>query len=88
VTGPRVCAHARVAMTLQHATLRGPEQAEIRHVADALLFCADLRTDVAARTELARVEALLDRLVSTGRWSAGHAAELERAVYACGPGEA
>ena len=84
----RARAHARVTMTLDNlgpAKLLGPEQAQIRHAADTLLFCADLPNDASARTELASMEALIEHLVACGRWSAERAASLGDDVWACGP---
>jgi len=85
----RARAHARVTMTLDNlgpAKLHGPELAQIRHVADTMLFCADLPNDATARAEFADVEALLDHMVACGRWSAQRAASLGDDVWACGPG--
>ena len=76
-------------MTLDNlgpAKLLVREQAQIRHVADTLLFCADLPNDASARAEFADVEALLDHLVACGRWSPERAAGLGDDVWACGPG--
>jgi hypothetical protein len=71
MTSYRARACARVTTTLDNlrpAKLLGPEQAQIRHVADTLLFCADLPNDASARTEFAGVDALLEHLVACGRW--------------------
>src|SRR4051795_9744504 len=84
----RARAHARVTMTLDSlgpAKLLGAEEAQIRHVADTLLFCADLPNDALARAELACVEALLEHLVASGRWSPERAGGLGDDVWACGP---
>jgi hypothetical protein len=89
MTSRRSRAYARVTTTLDdlgRAKLRGPEQAQIRHVADTLLFCADLPNDASARAEFAGVEALLEDLVASGRWSPERAASLGDDVWACGPG--
>jgi hypothetical protein len=89
MTSHRARAYARVLMTLDNlgpAKLLGSEQAQIRHVADTLLFCADLPNDASARTELAGVEALLEHLVASGRWSTDRADRLGDDVWACGPG--
>ena len=85
----RARAYARVTLTLDNlgpAKLLGPEQAQIRHVADTLLFCADLPNDATARAEFEGVEALFEHLVACGRWSAERAAALSDDVWACGPG--
>jgi hypothetical protein len=89
MNGRRAGAYARVTTTLADigpATLLAPEQAQIRHVADTLLFCADLRTDATARAEFARVEAMFDELVESGRWNPWRAAGLTDDLWACGPG--
>jgi hypothetical protein len=89
MTSRRARAYARVTMTLDNlgpAKLLGPEQAQIRHVADTLLFCADLPNDAQARAEFAGIEALLEHLVGCGRWSRERAADLGDAVWDCGPG--
>ena len=89
MTSQRARAYARVTMTLDNhgpAKLLGPEQARIRHVADTLLFCADLPNDASARAEFADVEALLEHLVACGRWSRERADSLSDDVWACGPG--
>jgi hypothetical protein len=82
-------AYARVKMTLDNlgqAKLLGPELAQIRHVADTLLFCADLPNDATARAEFAGVETLFEHLVACGRWSPERATGLSDDVWACGPG--
>ena len=89
MTSRRARAYARVTMTLDNlgpAKLLGPEQAQIRHVADTLLSCADLPNDASARAELAGVEALLEHLVACGRWRPERAGSLGDDVWACGPG--
>ena len=71
MTSRRARAYARVTMTLDNVgptKLLGPEQAQIRHAADTLLFCADIPNDASARAEFAGAEALLDHLVAYGRW--------------------
>jgi hypothetical protein len=87
MTSGRARAYARVTMTLDNlgpAKLLGPEQAQIRHVADTLLFCADLPNDASACAEFAGVEALLENLVACGRWSPERAGSLGDDVWACG----
>ena len=89
MTSLRALAYARVTTTLDNlgpAKLLGAEQAQIRHAADTLLFCADIPDDTSARTALAGLEALLDHLVACGRWSPERAAGLGDDVWACGPG--
>jgi hypothetical protein len=88
MTSRRACAYARVTMTLDNlgsAKLLDPERAQIRHLADTLLFCADLTNDATACAEFADVEALLEHLVACGRWSPERAARLGDDVWACGP---
>jgi hypothetical protein len=89
MTSRRARAYARVTTTFDNlgpADLRGSELAQIRHVADTLLFCADLPNDAWARAELAGVEALLEHLVACGRWRPERAGSLGDDVWACGPG--
>jgi hypothetical protein len=88
MTSRRARAYSRVTVTLDNhgpAKLLGPEQAQIRHVADTLLLCADLPNDASACAEFAGVEALLKRLVARGRWSPERAGSLGGDVWACGP---
>jgi hypothetical protein len=88
MTSRRAGAYARVTMTLDNlgpAKLLGAEQAQIRHLADTLLFCADLANDASACAEFASVEALLEHLVACGRWSPERAGSLGDDVWACGP---
>ena len=61
MTSRRARAYARVTMTLDNlgpAKLLGPEQAQIRHVADTLLFCADIPNDASARSLRNRLTAV------------------------------
>ena len=88
MTSRRARAYARVTVTLDNlgpAKLLGREQAQIRHVADTLLFCADLPNDASARAEFVGVEGLLEHLVASGRWRAERAGSLGDDVWACGP---
>ena len=80
MTSPHARAYARETVTLDNlgpAELCGPEQAQIRHLADTLLFCTDLPTDASA---------LLEHLVARGRWRPERAGSLGDDVWACGPG--
>src|SRR3954451_21293988 len=89
MTSRRARAYARVSMTLDNlgpAKLLCPEQAQISHVAETLLLCADLPNDASARAEFAGVEALLEHLVACGRSSPERAGRLGDDVWACGPG--
>src|SRR3954454_15614127 len=85
----RARSYARVTMSLRNispAKLLPHEEAQIRHAADALLFCADLQNDMSAREEIADIEALSEHLVSSGRWNDPRAARLVDELWACGPG--
>jgi hypothetical protein len=89
MTSRRARAYARVMTMLDNlgpAKLLGSEQAQIRHVVDTLLFCADLPNDASARAEFTGLEALLEHLVACGRWSPASAGSLGDDVWACGPG--
>ena len=89
MTSRRARAYARLTMMLDKlgpAKLLGPEQAQIRHVADTLLFCADLPNDASARDQFAGVEALMEHLEACGRWTSPRAAALADDLWECGPG--
>jgi hypothetical protein len=89
VTGPRARAYGRVIRTLRDvgaAKLLVSEQARIRHAADALLFCADVVEDAAARAAVSDIQTLRDHLVESGRWTSERAGDLADDVWACGPG--
>lgn len=89
MTGPRARAYGRVIRTLSDlgaAKLLASEQARIRHAADALLFCADVVQDSAARAGVSDIQTLRDHLVESGRWTSERAGELADDVWACGPG--
>jgi hypothetical protein len=85
----RARSYTRVTMSLQNlgpAKLLPREQAQIRHAADTLLFCADLRTDASAREAFGDIEVLFEHLVASGRWSDPRADELVDELWGCGPG--
>jgi hypothetical protein len=91
MTSVRASAYRRVLQTLRDmgpAKLWPAEQACIREAADALLFCRDLRSDVAAHEALAALAVLGDDLIDTERWTPRRAQRLLDDVWACGPGEA
>jgi hypothetical protein len=67
------------------AKLRSSEQALTRLAADSLLFCADMVDDRSARAAFSDFEAMRERLVATGRWTAQRAAQFAEDVWACGP---
>jgi hypothetical protein len=67
------------------AKLRSSEQALTRHAADALLFCADIVSDQAARSAFVAFDEMHERLVASGRWTAECAGRLHDDLWACGP---
>lgn len=84
----RARAYARVTTTVNDlgpAKLLPSELATIRHVADTLLFCADLAGDASARAAFADLMELHDHLIDNGRWSSRLAGRLADDVWACGP---
>ena len=88
MTSRRARAYARVTMKLDNlgpTMLLGPEQAQVRHVADTTLFGADIPNDASARAEFAGVEAPLEHLAACGRWCPKRAGSLGDDVWACGP---
>jgi hypothetical protein len=88
MTRERARAYARVMMTLRElgpAKLRSSEQALTRHAADALLFCADIVNDRAARAAYADFDEMHEQLVASGRWTPERAAALADDVWGCGP---
>jgi hypothetical protein len=88
MTSDRARAYARVMKTLRDvgpAKLRSSEQAMTRTAADSLLFCADIVNDPAARAAFSDFDAMRERLVATGRWTARSAAQLADDLWACGP---
>jgi hypothetical protein len=85
MTSDRTQAYGRVVKTLEDlgpAKLQPAEQDRIREAADNLIFAADLEE---ARTTLADVEALVEHLVATGRWTTERADQLAADLLACGP---
>jgi hypothetical protein len=89
MTCDRARAYARVTTALREigpATLQSSEQAVTRHAADALLFCANISQDHAARMAYSAFGALQERLVASGRWTSERADALADDVWACGPG--
>ncbi|HEU4658018.1 MAG TPA: hypothetical protein VFR97_10850 [Capillimicrobium sp.] len=88
MTSERAQAYGRVTATLADigpTKLQPAEQDALREAADTLLFCEDVAGDPAAQEALARVDELLDRLVTSDRWTADRAEELRRDIAACGP---
>jgi hypothetical protein len=85
MTSDRTQAYGRVIKTLDDlgpAKLQPAEQDRIREAADTLIFAADLDE---ARSALADVEALVEHLVASGRWTAERADQLAADLLACGP---
>ena len=85
MTSDRTQAYGRVIKTLEDlgpAKLQPAEQDRIREAADTLIFAADLDE---ARTTLADLEALVEHLVASGRWTAERAEQLAADLLACGP---
>jgi hypothetical protein len=85
MTSDRTQAYGRVVKTLEDigpAKLQRAEQDRIREAADNLIFAADLDE---ARTALEDVDALLEHLVTSGRWTSERAEQLAGDLLACGP---
>jgi hypothetical protein len=81
----RTLAYGRVIKTLEDlgpAKLQPAEQERIRETADNLIFAADLDE---ARAWMADVDALLEHLVASGRWTSERADQLATDLLACGP---
>jgi chemotaxis regulatin CheY-phosphate phosphatase CheZ len=64
--------------------LNAGEQQRIRDAADTLLFSED-PTEQGTRRAVDDVEALLDNLTGSGRWTDERARQLRDDVTACGP---
>ncbi len=60
------------------------EQARLRETADTLLFCEDISAP-AAVAALEDSRAVLEHLVSCGRWTEERASRLADDLAACGP---
>lgn len=81
----RTQAYGRVVKTLEDlgpAKLQPAEQDRIRDAADTLIFAADFDE---ARTALEDVDALVEHLVASGRWTSERAQELLQDLLGCGP---
>jgi hypothetical protein len=81
----RTQAYGRVIKTLEDlgpAKLQPAEQDRIREAADTLIFAADFDD---ARTALEDVDALVEHLVASGRWTTERAQELLQDLLGCGP---
>ena len=85
MTSDRTQAYGRVVKTLEDigpAKLQPSEQDRIRDAADNLIFAANLDD---ARATLEDVEALVEHLVASGRWTTERAEQLAADLLACGP---
>jgi hypothetical protein len=81
----RTQAYGRVIKTLDDlgpAKLQPAEQDRIRDAADSLIFAADFDE---ARAALEDVDALVEHLVVSGRWTPERAQELLQDLLGCGP---
>jgi hypothetical protein len=85
MTSDRKQAYGRVVKTLEDigpAKLQPAEQERIRDAADTLVFAAGPDE---AREALMDVDALLEHLTASGRWTGERADQLARDLLACGP---
>lgn len=85
MTSERTQAYGRIVRTLDDVgptKLHPAEQEQIREAADTLIFAA---TYEEASETVAQVEALVEQLVDSGRWTEERAAELAHDLTACGP---
>jgi hypothetical protein len=85
MTSDRTQAYGRVVKMLEDigpAKLLPAEQERIREAADTLIFATGVDD---ARTALDDVDALVDHLVSSGRWTPERAEQLAVDLLACGP---
>lgn len=81
----RTQAYGRVIKTLEDlgpAKLQPAEQDRIRDAADTLIFSAGFDE---ARTAMEDVDALVEHLVASGRWTTERAQELLQDLLGCGP---
>ena len=81
----RTQAYGRVIKTLDDigpAKLLPAEQDRIRDAADSLIFAAGFEE---ARAAMEDVDALVEHLVSSGRWTPERAHELLQDLLGCGP---
>ncbi len=81
----RTQAYGRVIKTLDDlgpAKLQPAEQDRIRDAADTLIFAAGFEE---ARAAMEDVDALVDHLVASGRWTSERAQELLQDLLGCGP---
>jgi hypothetical protein len=81
----RTQAYGRVVKTLEDlgpAKLQSGEQQRIRDAADTLIFAAGFDE---ARTAMEDVDALVEHLVASGRWTSERGQELLQDLLGCGP---
>lgn len=81
----RTQAYGRVIKTLDDlgpAKLQPAEQDRIRDAADSLIFAAAFDE---ARAAMEDVDALVEHLISSGRWTPERAQELLQDLLGCGP---
>jgi hypothetical protein len=86
MTSERTQSYSRVVRTLDDlgpTKLLETEQERIRDAADTLIFAAGI--DAAESAAIADVEALVDHLIESGRWTAERAEELRSDLLGCGP---
>jgi hypothetical protein len=86
LTSERTQSYSRVIHTLDElgpTKLLPGEQERIRDAADALIFSE--RIETAASEAIADIDALIEHLVESGRWTAERAAELRSDLLGCGP---
>ena len=85
MTSERTHAYGRVIKTLDDlgpAKLQPAEQDRIRDAADTLIFAAGFHE---ARAAMEDVDALVEHLVASGRWTPERAQELLQDLLGCGP---
>jgi hypothetical protein len=81
----RTQAYGRVVKTLEDlgpAKLQPTEQERVRDAADTLIFAAGFDE---ARTAMEDVDALVEHLVASGRWTSERGQELLQDLLGCGP---
>ena len=86
MTSERTQAYTRIVRTLDDlgpTKLQPGEQERIREAADTLIFSDTIETTKHAA--IADVQALVDHLVESGRWTAERAGELRSDLLGCGP---
>ena len=85
MTSDRTQAYGRVVKTLEDlgpSKLQPAEQDRVREAADTLIFAADLDE---ARATLEDIDALVEHLIASGRWTSERAEQLAADLLACGP---